>query len=435
MTPRDLKFYFSHDVLIRKEFFGTLILLLNGQRFIIDNKFIPILKALPSSSAQICKKTGVPLEEIAVFLESLKEKGIVANIPKLDIPNVRIVEKKFISQDCLSFPRTVYWECTRRCNFRCIHCYSSSGIEGAKGMSLVNTKKMIDELSQNGVEFLNIGGGEPLLYPHIYKTLRYAADSHLMVEMTTNGSLINDQVIKKLSLAGLEFIQVSLDGACGKTYQKIRKGGNFDLVVSNIKKLAEKFTVSICMVATKLNFKETDELVQLSKKLGAKYFRVIPLLGVGRGSKLSNIQLSTQEFRDYHKSIQQLKEKEKNNIYIQLNENLILPDRKNITWMPEEHYGCPAGRTTCGIDPNGNVYPCSYMNFKELLCGNITEQSLLSIWQTSTILKDIRQVNHLKGKCSDCKYLDDCRGGCRASAYLKNRKINDSDPLCSIEGK
>lgn len=51
---------------------------------------------------------------------------------------------------------------------------------------------------EKGVEFLNIGGGEPMMYRDIYATLKYAISQGLMIEMTTNGTLINNLSILKL---------------------------------------------------------------------------------------------------------------------------------------------------------------------------------------------------------------------------------------------
>jgi len=124
--------------------------------------------------------------------------------------------------------------------------------------------------------------------------------------------------------------------------------------------------------------------------------------------------------------------KTENNIHIQFNENLIHPNSKNIPWMPDNHVGCSAARSTCGIDSKGNVYPCSYLNAKELICGNIYDKTLLQIWTESNTIKSLRELDNLKGECATCSYLSNCGGGCRAAAYLRTNDISQSDPLCTV---
>lgn len=431
MDATSPKLYFQRDTLVRREHFGILILMKDGTRYLVNNKYLNFLKFL-------YKKQngggygGILQDDKEGMLKFLINKEIVGFQKKNAKP--KFIENDFISLDCISFPRTVYLECTRRCNFNCIHCYSSSGNNLKEGeLTIAQVKILIKELSERGTEFLSIGGGEPFFYPQLIEVVRCAINNEVSVEISTNASLVNDDNISKLKRAGLKFIQVSLDGATAETYSKIRKGGDFNKVIDNIRKLVKHFIVSTCVVVHKLNYKEIDDIVDLSISLGVKSFRIIPFMEVGRASKMGYLQLSQKEFQDLYKMIIRKKESTKNKIFIQLNENLIVPQRKNISWMPDNHYGCSAGRTTCGIDSYGNVYPCSYMVFDELKCGNIKNESLAGIWKNSSVMKKIRTISSLKGKCSKCKYLDLCRGGCRAAAYLKRYDIRDSDYLCSVK--
>jgi radical SAM protein with 4Fe4S-binding SPASM domain len=430
--PKDKqKFYFQQDLLLRKEHFGVLALLGDGRRYLFDKNYFDYLKYLYKRHLG-AGKGDLSDDNGKVFLNYLVGKNIIGKKDKQ--AKVRFIENNFVSRDCLSFPRTIYWECTRKCNFNCIHCYSSSGSKvSGKELNIKQVKSFIDELSAKGAEFLSIGGGEPLLYPYLIEVVKYAVNKSVSVEISTNASLVTDKIIVQLKKAGLKFIQVSLDGACEKTYAQIRRGGKFSTTVKNIKKLSEYFTVSTCMVVNKLNYREIEEVIDLTIKSGAKFFRIIPFMAVGRAAEMPGLQLEKKDFISIYKTIIRKRTEVKGKIFIQLNENLVMPEQKNIGWMPEEHYGCSAGRSTCGIDSSGNVYPCSYMVFDELNCGNIKNQSLSEIWNDSKVMKKIRKISSLKGKCSQCEHLSICRGGCRAAAYLKHHNLRDSDYLCSIK--
>jgi len=233
------RIYFSKNVLVRKEHFGTLIFLRNGERYIIKNTFFDILKYIYiNNRSPIINGTNLK------FISELKTKNIITS-NKLESGNIKMIENKYISDDCLSFPRTIYWECTNKCNYRCLHCYSSSGLSCDRELSFTSVKKLIDELVKKGTEFLSIGGGEPLLYPHIYRTIDYANKKGLTIEVTTNGSLLNKDTILKLKKSGLNFLQVSLDGISRKTYEKIRFGGTLSLVLKNIEAAAKDFIFSL----------------------------------------------------------------------------------------------------------------------------------------------------------------------------------------------
>jgi len=431
MSKDKQKIYFQKSLLFRKEHFGILALLCDGRRYQLDNNYFESLKFLFKKHT-INNCPGLSGETGKAFLDYLINKKIVGFEDKKAKP--RFIENNYISKDCITFPRTVYWECSRKCNFNCIHCYSSSeNILFDGELSLVQVKKMIRELSLRGTEFLSIGGGEPLMYSHIIEVIKYATKYSVSIEISTNASLVTDDYILQLKKAGLIFVQVSLDGASEEIYSKIRRGGKLSLVVENIKKLSKHFVVSTCMVVNKINYGEVEAVIDLSVSCGATYFRLIPFMEVGRASTMQKLQLEKSEFQKIYQMILYKRKEIGTKIYIQLNENLVIPNKKNISWMPENHYGCSAGRTTCGIDPYGNVYPCSFMIFDKLICGNIKDTTLLEIWKESPVLKMLRSISKLKGKCAKCQHLDLCRGGCRAAAYLKKCDIRDADYMCSIK--
>ena len=61
----------------------------------------------------------------------------------------------------LRAPVNLTWEITLKCNLRCSHCLSDSGVAAADELSPCECLKLVDELSALKVFQLNIGGGEP----------------------------------------------------------------------------------------------------------------------------------------------------------------------------------------------------------------------------------------------------------------------------------
>lgn len=432
------KLYFKKKLLIRIEHFWILLLSLDWKRFSISKEFKDILYSIEwADSKVLIEKFGKQLwnDKIIKLIESLHGKWLLIYSSNKLNSNVKIIENDFISKDSLSFPRTVYRELTQLCNLSCIHCYSNWMVKWFEWLPFDIIKNTIDELVQKWVEFLNIWWWEPLIYKDIYKVLKYAIGKWLMIEMTTNWTLINEQSIKKLKETGLKFIQISLDGSNKKIYEKIRVGASFERVVNSIKLLVSSwFTVSVNTVLMKYNQGDEINIIKLCKNLWVNYFKVSPLMETWRWSiNMNEIQMSLIDYKKIYKKLLKYKESHKeDDMQIIIYQNILKPEVKNISWMPENHFWCPAWRTTCAIDSFWNVYPCSYMNHKALVCWNIVTQSLWAIWATSNIMLKIRNIENLSWKCSSCDFLKLCRWWCRAMAYLRHQKIDASDPLCVV---
>jgi radical SAM protein with 4Fe4S-binding SPASM domain len=94
-----------------------------------------------------------------------------------------------------------------------------------------------------------------------------------------------------------------------------------------------------------------------------------------------------------------------------------------------ESGGCMAGTQYCRITPEGDVTPCPYMT---LVAGNVREQSFREIWQTAPVLRQLRDVHQLKGRCGGCEFNELC-GGCRCRAYAAYGDYLQEDPACTYQ--
>jgi radical SAM protein with 4Fe4S-binding SPASM domain len=95
-------------------------------------------------------------------------------------------------------------------------------------------KRFLDKMALMGL-------GEPFLHPELIEMSRYAkAHKIYHVFTSTNGTLLNEKMSEAIvAQPGFDVIAVSLDGATKATYERIRKGADFDSVVKNIKTLIE----------------------------------------------------------------------------------------------------------------------------------------------------------------------------------------------------
>jgi radical SAM protein with 4Fe4S-binding SPASM domain len=92
-------------------------------------------------------------------------------------------------------------------------------------------------------------------------------------------------------------------------------------------------------------------------------------------------------------------------------------------------HGCSAGRGFVYVKPNGDVWPCPFI---EVGCGNVRQTPFSTIWADSPVLKDLRErEQNLKGRCGECEYRRLC-GGCRGRAWATAGDYLAEDPSCFI---
>lgn len=311
------------------------------------------------------------------------------------------------------------WNTTCRCNLKCKHCYnyfdSRSAIKSE--LSTNEAKKMISEAIKLGTKSILFTGGEPLLRKDLFELINYAKEKDLLVFLATNGTLIDDNFIKKAQ-GKIDKINISLDAGSSKKHDEIRgMAGSFDKSLRAIELLKNIFAVSISFTVHFQNLLEIVPIAAIAKKykILLTIKRFIP---VGHGSEDCNLELSSEKYKEVIKKVNKLKKYQK----ISFEDPFPSIFKRKI----ENSYGgCLAGIYFLAIDFNGNVYPCTKLKWS---IGNIKEKSLSEIWYENEILIKLRN-RELSGKCGKCKKKWVC-GGCRAAAYAKNKDLLSEDPLC-----
>ena len=134
-------------------------------------------------------------------------------------------------------PQVLYLEPVFGCNYRCLFCIHGSGQQG----DLVHVEPVVFERLKplvDTVKHVHITGlGEPLLNPHLLQYLAYFRDHEKSYYINTNGSLIGDDLIDLMTSSQSE-LSVSLDAGDREVYRKVRRGGNWDRVISAVKRVS-----------------------------------------------------------------------------------------------------------------------------------------------------------------------------------------------------
>src|SRR3989475_12720908 len=155
-------------------------------------------------------------------------------------------------QGGLSAPMTVTWEITAACNIACIHCLSSSGRRRPRELTTQQSLTLVDELAEMQVFQIHFGGGEPFIYPGIWKVLERCTSRGLVMCVSTNGTLITAERARRLKQFAPLYFQVSLDGGTPQTNASIRGQGVFQRRLRGLELLAaENHSLTVNSVFTR----------------------------------------------------------------------------------------------------------------------------------------------------------------------------------------
>ncbi len=170
-------------------------------------------------------------------------------------------------------------EVTTYCNASCIYCPHTvmRNSWANRHMPIELFYELIPFLGYTDLVYLQ-GWGEPLLNNDFFDMVRICKDRGKRVGFTTNGMLLTEDRIRMLLDLQLDIIGISLAGTTAKTHNRIRKGTDFNKIISHLERLceikAEKKTeipaVHLAYLMLKSNFHEIKEILPLGRRVGAK---------------------------------------------------------------------------------------------------------------------------------------------------------------------
>ena len=326
-------------------------------------------------------------------------------------------------------PSLISWNLTKLCNLRCPHCYMSAGASAENELTTKECFGLLDEMKTLGTEMLILTGGEPLLRKDIFDIATYASQRGIWVVMGSNGVLITDKVARKMVACGVKGVAVSIDSIDPEKHNSFRGGPNsWDYSVRAIDVCkANGLEVLVQTTVMDMNYDEIPELIAFAREKGAWSFNLYFMVQTGRGQLMNDLDaLRTEGMLSQLVDVQ-------DDYRPMLVRSKCAPHFKRISYERGlgglESGGCMAGTHYCRITPEGDVTPCPYMTVS---AGNVRAQSFTDIWQSSQVLRDLRDPTRLKGRCGACEFNELC-GGCRCRAFAGFGDYLQEDPACSYQ--
>lgn len=194
----------------------------------------------------------------------------------------------------LKKPISVFWEPTEFCNLQCKHCYTNSSPYKKTTLDFNEAKRIVDELYDEGIYAIGMGGGEPLLLPYLCDLIQYINSKGMNISISTNAVLLSCEYIYRLKNAGAKILQISVDGL-EKTHEEIRGKGTFAGIFDKIKMVQDAgIGVRIGFTINTLNYKEVDSFIDYARQNNAhviNFFRYMPYHENGEYLALNSKQL------------------------------------------------------------------------------------------------------------------------------------------------
>jgi mycofactocin radical SAM maturase len=314
---------------------------------------------------------------------------------------------------------------TLKCNLKCAHCLSDSGAAAADELTTQECRRLIDQMTHMKVFQVNIGGGEPFFREDFFELLQYAHDKQLVTCVSTNGTLVDDTLAKKLSRLKMLYLQVSLDGATAQVNDGIRGKGTYEKILQAMECLARHHVpFSINTVLTRINYSQLDELRKIAASFGSE-MRVSRFRPSGR-AKNSVDTLGPEKWQ-----LENFAQWLENHDLVRTGDSFFC-----LTSEKRRRKGldmCGAAKMTCCISPNGDVYPCAFLQESPFHVGNVRMDDFQDLWDNSMVFSNLRNLN--VETCMTCSRFDVCRGGCPAMAYHTYHDIDMPDPECLVNLK
>lgn len=347
----------------------------------------------------------------------------------------------------------VVWNCTRRCNLKCVHCYSRSCNQDYEGeLTNEEARAMIRDLAAFKAPVLLFSGGEPLMREDMFELGAYARELGMRPVISTNGTLINKAAAAKIKEIGFSYVGISLDGV-GETNDTFRGvKGAFDAAVKgyeNCLSIGQK--VGLRLTLTKGNVKDLPAIFDFIEQTGIPRVCFYHLVYTGRGAGIVDDDLSHEETRaafdlildrtmDLHqRGIEKdilMVDNHCDGIYLYLRLLKEDPERAKVVYeLLLKNGGNASGVAISCVDNLGNIHADQF--WQSHTYGNVRQRPFSQCWTDTSDpiiagLKDRKPL--LKGRCAqtNCKWIDVCNGNFRARAVAVYDDPWMQDPACYL---
>ena len=325
-------------------------------------------------------------------------------------------------------PIAMLAELTHRCPLACPYCSNPLELEGVK--TELSTQEWIDVFQQAaalGVLHLHLSGGEPASRRDLVELTAAAAKAALYTNLITSGIGLTEKRIEDLSEAGLDHLQLSIQGATPELADRVGgyKGGYDRKIAVAEWTHAAGIPLTVNAVCHKQNMDQMGEMLEVAVKLGARRIEIATVQFHGWADRNRQALMPTRE--QFLKANAFVAEARKRL------EGIIVIDYVGADHHASYPKACMGGwgRTGLNITPSGKVLPChAAESIPSLVFDNVRDRPLGEIWRDGQAFNAYRGDSWMPDLCRTCDRKSIDFGGCRCQAMALAGDASLTDPVC-----
>lgn len=307
-------------------------------------------------------------------------------------------------------PRSVMFELTYRCNFKCPHCYVEGSDKDGKELTTRQIFAIIDQMRGMGIFNIAFTGGEALLRKDIFDILAYAKQQGFQTALLSNGYLINKDVADKLLSVNVNKVDITFNSLKPKTFEKLTGvKGSLGKVKTAIRLLINRgINVKIKSTGMNLNRGELVKIGKFARSLNIIYnldTEVLPCRN-GCAEAVQDYSLDPDEAHELRRAV-----------YPEMfsgNRKMSRSKRKR-----DRMFNCGVGKSSFSITPYGKMNFCLEIDYPE---HDILKHGVEGSWEM--VKREVDRLNDMPDFiCKSCDLIKYC-GWCAGRSYIETGEFN-----------
>lgn len=308
--------------------------------------------------------------------------------------------------------RTLFWECTLRCNLACRHCGSDCRVDpGVKDMPLEDFLRVLDEEVTPHVDprevLVIFSGGEVLVRKDLERAGAEVTRRGYPWGMVTNGMALTQERLDSLLHAGLRSVSVSFDGF-PEIHNYIRQNPlSYDRALEAIRRIVrvEGLAYDVITCVTGEMVPQLEAFKQMLIAEGVRAWRLFSIFPMGRAKDDETLRMTNAQFRDVLEFIRRTRREKSIDISYACEGFL----GNYETEVRDHFYQCTAGVSVASVRVDGAISGCTSIraNFHQ---GNIYRDRFWEVWENR--FQPFRNREWARrGECAECSMFRYCLGG------------------------
>ncbi|MGM8851461.1 pyrroloquinoline quinone biosynthesis protein PqqE [Salinicola halophyticus] len=321
-------------------------------------------------------------------------------------------------------------ELTHRCPLQCPYC--SNPVELTRKREELDTEtwqRVFAEAAELGVLQVHLSGGEPALRQDLEALVASCAEHGLYSNLITAGVNISRARLDALADAGLDHVQLSVQGATAEVNDHIANlPGAFDKKLAFAAEVTDVgLPLTLNSVIHRANLHQIPDLVELALELGARRLEIAHAQYYGWALQNRGALMPPREqVMEALDLVEAARERLKGKLVI----DAVVPDY--YARLPKPCMN-GWGRQSLNVTPAGKVLPChAAETIPGLEFWNVGEHALGDIWQNNPAFNAYRGTDWMPETCQSCDRREIDWGGCRCQALALTGDATQMDPVCEF---